>query len=57
MTNTPIRLTPRGRVLRNILVAVAVFALWGLLNELNTPDECKVPVEEMSHGCISLLYP
>lgn len=54
---TKVRLTRRGRILRNIIVGILVvlFCLW--LNDITTPDECKVPFEQMSQGCISLLYP
>lgn len=48
-----IRLTMRGRVV------VAVIAITTLLwiDAETTPDECKVPVQEMSQFCIDLIYP
>lgn len=47
-----IRLTTRGK----IVLAVAIAAtFWALITAV-TPDECKVSVENMSQGCISLVY-
>lgn len=48
-----IRLTTRGKI---ILVAAIFATVYGLFIAV-TPEECNVPTEEMSHGCISLLYP
>jgi len=40
------------------LVVIAIFlCLIGWAFNATTPDECKVPVEEMSNFCKDLLYP
>lgn len=54
---TKLRLTPRGRVVVGILAFLAFLAAWALLDHLTTPEVCRVPFEEMSQGCINLLYP
>jgi hypothetical protein len=48
-----IRLTTRGKI---ILVAAILATVYGLFIAV-TPEECNVPTENMSQGCISLLYP
>ncbi len=57
MTQTPIRLTQRGRIVRNIVVGILVFTLWGVLENITTPDKCKVPTSQMDQSCLNLLYP
>ena len=47
-----IRLTTRGK----IVLAVAIVATFWALISVTTPDECKVSAEDMSRGCISLVY-
>lgn len=47
-----IRLTTRGKI---VLAAAIVATFWALL-AATTPDECKVATEDMSRGCISLVY-
>jgi hypothetical protein len=47
------RLTRRGKiVLTIVLIAIA----WWLL-DVTTPEQCKVPVEQMNQFCIDLMYP
>lgn len=53
---TKVRLTRRGRILRNILIAIIAFLAYAWLNDITTPDHCKVPVEQMTKGCIALVY-
>jgi hypothetical protein len=52
-----IRLTQRGRTIRNIIVIIAVTLLVWRLNDLTTPEVCKVAVEDMSGACKRLLFP
>jgi hypothetical protein len=47
------RLTRRGR----FVVALAVLFLVSWLMNVTTPNECKVPIGEMSQFCIDFLYP
>jgi hypothetical protein len=47
------RLTRRGK----LVVALAALLLISWLFQATTPDECKVPVGEMSQFCLDLLYP
>jgi hypothetical protein len=47
------RLTRRGK----IVVAILFITVWGLLLNATTPDQCKVPVDQMSEFCIDLIYP
>lgn len=47
------RLTRRGR----FVVALLVLLVVSWLFNVTTPQECKVPVGEMSQFCLDLLYP
>lgn len=47
------RLTRRGKW----AVAILILIILGLINDSTTPDECKVPTEQMSQFCVDLLYP
>ena len=53
----PIRLTKRGKLVRDTAVFVLVLAaaLWAL--DFTTPDACRVPVAQMSGECKRLLFP
>lgn len=51
MTQT--RLTRRGK----IVVGIIVLAIIWWLNDVTMPDDCKVPVEQMSQFCLDLRYP
>lgn len=55
--NNKIRLTQRGRIVRGIVIALAVYLLFAWLNDITTPEHCKVAFEDLSQGCIDLLYP
>lgn len=50
-------LTRRGRIVRNILLTALFLAAFWLLSNATTPDACKVPVDQMSQGCLDLLFP
>jgi hypothetical protein len=47
------RLTRRGRFV--VALAALLLVSWAL--QATTPEECKVPVGEMSQFCLDLLYP
>jgi hypothetical protein len=51
MTKT--RLTRRGKIVVGIVIVLIIY----FLNDATTPDECKVPIDEMSQFCVDLLYP
>jgi hypothetical protein len=51
-----VRLTRRGRIVRNIVVAIALYLLFAWLNDITTPEHCKVAFEDMSESCKRLLY-
>lgn len=51
------KLTRRGRILRNILLTALFLATLWVLLDATTPDACKVPVDQMSQGCLDLLFP
>jgi hypothetical protein len=42
---------------RRIAVAVIFFGLIGWALDATTPEQCKVPTEQMSQFCIDLIYP
>lgn len=48
-----IRLTNRGRVV--VALLMMALALWGL--SATTPQECKVPADQMSQACLDLMFP
>ena len=47
------RLTNRGRLVVALLALIAVATI---INAI-TPDECKVPVGQMSQFCLDVMYP
>jgi hypothetical protein len=47
------RLTRRGKI---VLTIVVIAIVWWLF-DVTTPDQCKVPVDQMSQFCIDLIYP
>jgi len=47
------RLTRRGWIVLGI--AFIAFIVWAF--DATTPEECKVPIDQMSQFCIDLLYP
>jgi hypothetical protein len=46
-------ITRRGK----IVLAIIVIALAWWAFDVTTPNECKVPIEQMSAFCKDLLYP
>ena len=42
---------------RRIAVGVVLLGLFAWANNATTPDECKVPTEQMNQFCLDLLYP
>jgi hypothetical protein len=52
-----VRLNKRGRYVVGTLLFVIFIAVWAFLDNATTPEACKVPVEQMSEFCTSLLYP
>jgi len=48
-----VKLTRRGK----IVLAVFVLAVVWFLFDVTTPDQCKVPVDQMNQFCIDLMYP
>jgi hypothetical protein len=50
-------LTRKGRIVRNILIVVAVlFVIW-LIDDAITPDICKTAEGKKTEACRTLLYP
>lgn len=47
------KLTRRGWIVLGIIFIA--FIVWAF--DATTPEECKVPVSQMSHACKDLLYP
>ncbi len=47
------RLTRRGRFV--VAILILLFVSW--LMNITTPEECKVPIGEMSQFCVDFLYP
>ena len=48
-----IRLTRRGKIVLGIVIAVIVYWLF----DITTPEQCKVPLDEMSQWCKDFRYP
>lgn len=51
------KLTRRGEIVRNILIAIVIYAGLVVADNITTPNQCKVDVSQMSQGCKDLLYP
>lgn len=49
-------LTKRGRKVRAGLLTALILATVWLLNDMTTPDQCKVEFENLSQFCLDLLY-
>lgn len=47
------KLTRRGK----IVLAIIVLGIVWFLFDVTTPEQCKVPVEQMNQFCIDLMYP
>jgi hypothetical protein len=42
---------------RRVAVALVVVGLFVWAFDATTPDDCKVPTEQMNQFCLDLLYP
>lgn len=51
-----IRLTTRGKIVFGVIIAALGIATYGMLLDIVTPSECKVPRAEMSAACEMLVY-
>jgi predicted RND superfamily exporter protein len=51
------RFNKRGRIVVGFIIFAIFLALFAFFNDITTPEQCKVPVEEMSTFCKNLLYP
>jgi hypothetical protein len=51
------KLTKRGRIVRNFFITIILIAIFAWLFDITTPKQCKVPIEVMSQYCKDLLYP
>ena len=49
-------LTRRGRRVKAGLLTALLLAIIWLLNDMTTPDQCKVEFENLSQFCLDLLY-
>jgi hypothetical protein len=47
----------RGRIVVGWTLFVIFLSLLAYFNHITTPEQCRVPVEEMSTFCKNLLYP
>ena len=47
------KLNRRGKIVVTILILTLVWWLF----DVTTPEQCKVPVEQMGEFCKDLLYP
>ena len=45
------------KYIRNFFIAIIFIGVIAFLFDTTTPDECKVPTEQLSQFCIDLLYP
>lgn len=50
-------LTKRGRFVVGLILFAIFIAVFAFFNDVTTPEQCKVPLEEMSTFCKNLLYP
>jgi len=47
------KLTNRGKA----VIVILLITVWVWLLNVTTPEQCKVPVEQMNQFCIDLIYP
>jgi hypothetical protein len=52
-----VRLSKRGRYVIGTMLFIVSLVVIGFLNNATTPEDCKVPTEQMSQWCLDLLYP
>lgn len=51
------KVSKRGKKVLGILSVLIAFFVFTFANAFTTPSQCKVPVAQMSHDCVKLLYP
>ena len=56
-TTTRTVLTKRGKRVRNFFIAIVVLYILYKMFDMTTPQQCKVPIDDMSQWCKDLLYP
>lgn len=52
-----VRLTRRGRIVRNIAIGLLLLGALAIIEYVTTPEMCRVPLEQMSQFCKDLRYP
>ena len=45
------------KLIKRLLIAIVFIGVIAFLFDTTTPDECKLPDEQLSQFCIDLLYP
>jgi hypothetical protein len=55
--HTKVRLTARGRFVRNIFIGILALLAFYWADQATTPEKCKVEFEKLDQGCLDLLYP
>ena len=50
-------LTRKGRIVRNILIVIAVIVVVWLIDNAITPDICKTAEGKKTEACRTLLFP
>lgn len=50
------KLTKRGRIVRNLFITLLVVIVFYWLLDITTPKICKVPVSQMNTFCKELIY-
>lgn len=52
------KLTRRGRIVKRIAIAILLLVIFGWLNYITTPAECRgSDVSQLSQFCIDLRFP
>lgn len=51
------KFSKRGRIVVGFIIFAIFLALFAFFNDITTPEQCKVSLEEMSTFCKNLLYP
>lgn len=52
-----VSLTKRGRYVVGTILFLLFLAVFALADHITTPEQCRVPLEEMNNFCKDLLYP
>ena len=53
---TDIRFTTRGKIVLAVLAVLAGYLVASAALSAVTPDELQVPTDQMTQGCITLIY-